>query len=414
MFYLNPANDTVERLKPQQALRSANLKLLFDLILSRQAENRAELARASGLSPAAVSALIDELIFAGLIREAGTSTVHTGGGRRPINLVMDPTGAHFPVFSIGDCGISYTLLDLNGQILETIFRPCLQSGDNGILYGQIIEDVLHRQSEYIDLAKSPAILISLPGVYLEEEKLFLLTGFDMTFSAEGFFGLEERMGIPVFVGNASNALGYAQLQHYHNLGIPVDELIYLNICAGVGSGVLFANQPAPHRGRLSGEIGHMIISMNGRPCPCGQKGCLEQYVSIDAILAEVRDAISQDTSGLYENKLRDLLSETTLERIGQADAEGVAPVAQALDRIAQRLFAGIYGMVNLTGIRRVVIGGIEALGPNFLDRLRSHLSGEGYLMHGVSLCYADLPPESDARGVARYYIDHAFSITMRS
>jgi len=410
MFYLNPVNDTVERLKPQQALRSANLKLLFDFILSGRAENRAELARASGLSPAAVSALIDELISDGLIREAGASTAHTGGGRRPINLVMDPAGAHFPVFSIGDCGISYTLLDLDGQILETIFRPCLQNEDNGVLYAQIMEDVLRSQSEHIDLASSPAILISLPGVYLEEESLFLLTGFDMTFPAKSFFELEEHMGIPVFVGNASNALAYAQLKHYHALGNPVDELIYLNICAGVGSGILFADQPAPHRGRLSGEIGHMIISMNGRPCPCGQKGCLEQYVSIDAILAEVREAISQDTSGLYENKLRDLLSETTLERVGQADAEKVSPVVQALDRIAQRLFAGIYGMVNLTGIRRVVIGGIEALGPCFLDRLRSHLSEKGYLMRNVSLSYADLPPESDARGIARYYIDHAFSI----
>ena len=89
---------------------------------------------------------------------------------------------------------------------------------------------------------------------------------------------------------------------------------------------------------------------------------------------------------------------------------------EAIDNVAAQLFAGIYSVVCVTGIRRVIIGGgIERLGGSFLQRLRS-MSGQrcgNLLMHGLTFDYGHIPPEDSGLGLAEYYIDKRFEILRR-
>ena len=196
-------------------------------------------------------------------------------------------------------------------------------------------------------------------------------------------------------------------------GTNVDDLIYINICDGVGAGIILDGEMLMRSGRIAGEVGHITVEIGGRPCPCGNSGCLERYVNINAIVETVQDAVAQDRSGSHSDLIRVLLERPTLELIGKAYDEGVEPVRNALDEIAEKLFAAIYSMVNVTGIKCVVVGGLERMGEGFLNKLRSFMQGRrGQMwMRDMSIMYPQTGEQADSVGLAQYFIDSAFTIT---
>jgi len=210
------------------------------------------------------------------------------------------------------------------------------------------------------------------------------------------------------------SLAYAEKKYLDANGQAVDDLIYVNACDGVGAGILCDGEIYMRSSRISGEIGHMTIQVGGRPCPCGNYGCLEQYVNFNAVIETVREAVVKERSGLYSDALRSLLTETTLEKIGRAYDDRIAPVCRALDDIAEKLFAGIYSTVSVTGIKCVIIGGgIERLGEGFLNKLRSFLEGRRgkVLMKGVTMMYPHVGTYGDSIGIAQYFIHKVFTIS---
>ncbi len=420
MFYLGSENPY--RRGAQQSLRERNIQRLFNIISQSGQTTRADLVRRSGLSPSTVSSLVADLVRADLVRELGLAQPSSASGRRPILLSVHPGGRQLPVFSLGDFGVSYKLYDLEYNALDDVFRPFLSDAvggdwqtlfrDAGEDYAAIIAEILEKQSPHFDRSHAPALLISYPGIYLEQERRFLLTATNTSFRLGALKALERRVGLPVFIGNSSASLAYAEKKQLDGAGHPEDELIYVNVCGGVGAGIISRRDGLMKPGRIAGEIGHMTIQTDGRPCPCGNRGCLEQYVNIRAIISEVRKSVAADASGMHAEALRQLLSDTTLERIGAAYAQGIPSVRQAMDRVTRWLAAGIYSVVNVTGIRCIILGGIEALGEEFLDALRQCVSGSParFLMRNVAVMYQHIRPEDEGRGIAQYFIDKVWSM----
>ena len=232
MFYLEAENQS--RRSAQHSLRERNGKRLFNIINLNGQTTRAELVRRSGLSPSTVSSLVADMVRADLVRELGLAQPSSASGRRPILLSVHPGGRQFPVFSLGDCGVSYKLYDLGGNVLDDVFRPFLSddsSGadwqalfrDAGEDYTAIIAEILERQSPHFDRRKAPALLISYPGIYLEEERRFLLTATNTSFQLSALKALERRVGLPVFIGNSSASLAYAEKKRLDGSGRRISQ-----------------------------------------------------------------------------------------------------------------------------------------------------------------------------------------------
>ncbi|HIQ82373.1 MAG TPA: ROK family transcriptional regulator [Candidatus Pullichristensenella stercorigallinarum] len=414
------------KLHNHQLTREENCKLIFNLINSESTLTRAELVRITGLSPSTVSSLVDDLVRAELVEEVGLARMATGAGRRPIMLNVNPAGRQIPVFSISRWGVNFKLFDLGYNVLEECFRPCLcnrhsanadclvidENDSSGAAYSETIEDIISHSSKF-DAKRAVAVLISYPGIYLEEDRTFILTSVQTSFRRETIDALENRLGLPIFMGNSSMSFAYAEKKYRDAHGTNVDDLIYINICDGVGAGIILDGEMLMRSGRIAGEVGHITVEIGGRPCPCGNSGCLERYVNINAIVETVQDAVAQDRSGSHSDLIRVLLERPTLELIGKAYDEGVEPVRNALDEIAEKLFAAIYSMVNVTGIKCVVVGGLERMGEGFLNKLRSFMQGRrGQMwMRDMSIMYPQTGEQADSVGLAQYFIDSAFTIT---
>ncbi|MEG1926077.1 MAG: ROK family transcriptional regulator [Ruthenibacterium sp.] len=91
--------------------------------------------------------------------------------------------------------------------------------------------------------------------------------------------LKQNILYPVYVENDANAGGFAEWWSGHD----ADSVAYLSLEKGVGGCVLLHEQPYKGNHNRSGEFGHICVEPHGKPCSCGQRGCLEAYCSTDRL-----------------------------------------------------------------------------------------------------------------------------------
>lgn len=428
MHYLSEPAGGVEKLTNQQLIKEENTKCLFNLLNRNRELARADMVRMTGLSPTTVSALVDELVRENLVVETGYArTMQTG--RKPINLRINAGGRQIPVFSFSRWGVRYTLYNLQLDVLESIFVPLDSeryggfaedaldhNPDAGSDYAALIRDVLLNQSQLYHPEIALVICICFPGIYLPDSRLFFLSAMHVSMRLETLLDLEKELHVPFFFGNSSQSLAYAEKKRLENSDQPTEDLIYVNVCEGVGAGIIADGEIFNSKNNFAGEIGHVTINYKGRPCCCGGRGCLEHYVNVCSVIKCVQQIVAFRPK---DDPAKNILLNTgkpTLEMIGRAYDAGDQEIINALDNVAAQLFAGIYSVVCVTGIRRVIIGGgIEQLGDGFLNRLRSLAgrTGGNVLMHDLTLDYGCITAENGGIGVAEYFIDKKFDISRK-
>jgi N-acetylglucosamine repressor len=415
---MNYMTKRVPRAINQRSMKEENIKQIFCLISSRPEVTRTKLVRMTSLSPTTISTLVDELVEMRLVEETGQA-VTNGAGRKPITLQINPQGRQIAMFSLNRWGIRYSLYDLAMKKIETRFvdyladryggfsdDPRFSDPDAGEDYTALIESLLHA-SPQVDPAQLLVLCISFPGIYLEREQAFSWSAMHVSISCESIMRLESRVGIPVFLGNSSMSRAYAELKYMEKPGLVLQDLIFIYAFDGLGAGIIAGGDFLTGMENSAGEIGHVSVDYRGKRCACGRRGCVEQYVNLDALIKRVADALAARQAAISADAL-------TLEAIGQAYDGGDEIIREQIDDIAAMLFTAIYSAVCITGIKRVVIGGgIEQLGFGFLRKLQSFTLQNPYntLMRNLNITYALSGLEGDSEGIARFYLDNAFEIT---
>jgi glucokinase len=205
--------------------------------------------------------------------------------------------------------------------------------------------------------------------------------------------LEAELGKPVVYSNDGNA---AALGEYRSgAGRGNDPLVMLTLGTGVGAGVILNGRILHGHFDNAAELGHMIVVVNGLPCPCGQRGCLERYASADAVVRRVLDADqNRDRHGAV-NLSRDREGAVYPSREGErADvplrAEDVAQGAVAGDPLCRRVWdeACLYLAVACVNIQHafnpakiVLGGGMSLVGKPLLDGVRKFLRAQAWSLH---------------------------------
>lgn len=256
--------------------RRSNLRTTLELVSDQGATSRAEIARQTGLSRAAVSSLVGELIDHDLLRELGQGT--SAGGKPPTLLALNERGRDIVAIDLGHRPFRGALVDLSGRIHERVDADPGTTTPVGEKAHQIAVDLIETL-----MSKSTAPVLGIgvgaPGVISPEGTVLEATnldwhGFDL--GAE----LRHRFDIPVSIANDAAMAALFEFRRH-----PTDRnLILVKLGRGVGAGVVLDG--ALHRGEHSaaGEIGHVRVRDDGDPCRCGNRGCLETVASVPAIL----------------------------------------------------------------------------------------------------------------------------------
>lgn len=185
--------------------------------------------------------------------------------------------------------------------------------------------------------------------------------------------LEERTGLPVFLGNDANLAALGE----YNFGAGKDYryLAYLTVSTGIGAGIIEDGRILEGARGAAGEVGHMTIDINGPRCNCGNYGCLEVMASGTAIGRRAREFLAENAN---TSILRDLCNNdlecVTGPLVELAAKQGDIIAVEILRQTAVYLGVGITNVLHLYNPEVVVIGGgVSQVGDLIFEPLRAEV-----------------------------------------
>lgn len=354
-----PSNSTYS----QQVIKDRNATLLFNLVRKMAPISRAELARVSGLSPATVTVLMEELLENQWIREL--SAAERGSrGRRPIQLEVNAGAGFVVTLEILSAGYVCCLYDIcQNKISEFRYPYAIPSTADMCRSVEMLVDQQGRE-------RLLGIHILYPGLF---ERSSGQLGFSAVIPVENMPDpqLAEILRtqfpeVSVMISNNATAMAYSVFAaHMPHAPTP---LLALSIHEGINAGIVTDDHTC-----IPLEAGHIIIEKNGMPCTCGNRGCLETLCSTTALFRQIRERTSlrpeyQESYGAESNY-------RAMEQVADAFSRGDPEVTAVVKDFACALCSGIVSIVNLFGLQSVYIGGsVRLLGEPFIQMIRELLA----------------------------------------
>lgn len=340
----------------QQGMRRRNLARVMHAVSAEGSLSRAAVASRIGLTRAAVSTLVDELIRWGLLEELGPErpgrvgrpgSALTVSGRGPAGI-----GAEIGVDHLAVCAV-----DLRGAVRARGVRR----GTNRVRAPEVVAaeltELIRRvvaEAEREELWPA-GLAVAVPGLVARDGRTVV--------RAPNLDWHETDVGAllpgewPLIVDNEANYGALAEL--WLGEDTPPD---FLHVSAEIGIGAAVVVDGGLLRGTrgFAGELGHVPVRPDGPPCPCGGRGCLEQYAGEEAVLRAAGLEPREDRVGLLA---------------GRAE-EGDESVRAALRDAGAALGIALTGAVNLLDPETVVLGGaLAGLSPWLLPSLENELTG---------------------------------------
>ncbi|MGJ5830560.1 ROK family transcriptional regulator [Streptomyces ossamyceticus] len=339
----------------QQGMRRRNLSRVMHTVNAEGPLSRAAVASHIGLTRAAVSTLVDELIRAGLLEELGPERPGRVGrpgsalalsGRGPAGI-----GAEIGVDHLAVCAV-----DLRGAVRARAVR-------HGTNRGRSPEPVIDELTALVRQVVAEAeeeglwaagLAVAVPGLVARDARTVVrapnLDWHDTD------LGALLPDGLSLTVDNEANFGGLAEL--WLGAATPRDFL-HVSAEIGIGGAVVVDGRLLRGTRGFAGELGHVPVRPEGPQCACGGRGCLEQYAGEEAVLR---------AAGLEPGEDR-------VELLAERAAAGDQEVRRALRGAGTALGIALTGAVNLLDPETVVLGGaLAALAPWLVPSLERELA----------------------------------------
>ncbi|HTI01593.1 MAG TPA: ROK family transcriptional regulator [Acidisoma sp.] len=268
--------------------KSLNRRVVLEAVRRSGSMTRADLARLTGLTAQAVSNISLELVEAGLVLEGARRRGQRGQPATEISL--NPEGGFAVGLSLGHQALSGVLVNLAGTVLATeshdVAKRVLPLDRLTDEMETLVQELLARAG----LARGQlwGVGCGLPGLVRDG-----VLSVETSSTAERLhYPLAETLGrrldLPVFAENDARAAAIGE--RLYGIGRQAQHFFYIHFGFGIGGGPIIAGEQYRGGSGGAGEIGHMIVKPGGRPCNCGNRGCLEQYVSLYAAAEAISGA----------------------------------------------------------------------------------------------------------------------------
>lgn len=389
--------------------RDAGRRLVFSTIRKDGPIARVDLARATGISPATVTAITAELIREGLIEEGGPRQERTDlrRGRPRVDLRVRGAARLVAGMKISHQAVTVAVLDFAGlQIGDaevTLQQEKYQADD----LAEVLRDALTQAAAAagIGLGDLSGVGIGISGV-VDAGRGFVYWSASL---AERNVALRDiiarRIDLPIFLDNDANLIAIAEQLFGEGRG--VRDFIVVTIESGVGMGIVIGDELYRGTRGCGAEFGHTKVHLDGALCRCGQRGCLEAYVADYALLREA--AVSTDFSDARTAAAK-------MQALDKAARDG-DETARLILRRAGRMFAlGLANIANVFDPELIILSG---------ERMQyDHLYTDEVIDYfRKSIVQIDTPPPEVrihkwgdlmwAKGAAAYAIDGVADIALR-
>jgi len=167
--------------------------------------------------------------------------------------------------------------------------------------------------------------------------------------------LEKHLGVPVFLQNDCNtcALGVHEVE----LEAKPRNMIGLFLGTGIGGGLILEGKLYVGFNRTAGEVGHMVLEVNGPKCTCGNRGCWEALASRSALFRQVQDAVKQGQKTILTEMLGSDLRDMRSGDLRKAIRQGDKFVAHIVEEAANYTGIAVANLINVVNPEVIVLGG---------------------------------------------------------
>ncbi len=325
----------------------------MDLIrFSDRGISRADLADKMGLTRAAVTVIINDLISNGII--LNTESRSTASGRPPVVLEINPNQGLVAAVDMGATHLSVALGDFSARILEEIEVPFhvdlgpeegLQKADG------ILKELLQKRG--LSTTDLSGVGVGVPGPVVADKGMVMappiMPGWDR-FPIRA--ALEQKWGAAVTLNNDAElgALG----EWAYGAGRGENNLAFIKVGSGIGAGLIINRQIYGGTTGSAGEIGHLTVDEHGPLCACGNHGCLEAFAGGHAIAAQGKKLVASGRRTLLSEKN---LDDITARDVVEAARRGDLAAQEIIKRSGTFIGIAIAGLINLMNPSIVIIGG---------------------------------------------------------
>jgi transcriptional regulator of PTS gene len=345
------------QLASSESARDINRDIVLELIRFRQPIARARLARLSGLRPSTISAIVEQLIAEGWVREGATVKAARGRPSRMLSVNEDMVTL---ALDLRPDRAILAVVDLSGRFLSR--ETVMTYSDPEKTVAGIVRQMKLLQEQHQDKSFE-GIGGSMPGrVDPVTQRLLMAPNLKWRdFDLKG--ALERAMNLQVELDNDANACllsesWFGRLDGKRNV-------VLVAIAEGIGASILAGGQLYSGHNGLAGEFGHISVDPGGPICGCGQRGCWEMIGSSRAAMRNYRKLAPKST-------VRDIYE---LFRLAE---EGDSNAIQALSEQASALGKGLRIITAALSPELILITGDitaawETLGPIVRKELESSM-----------------------------------------
>ena len=285
-----------------------------------------------------------------------------------------PTNARGGI-DLGGTKIEAIVVDARNNVLGSARRPTPTAGKPADVAKQMAAAMTEAaQSVGLETAALVGVGVGSPGVIDTETGAVSgarnLPGWEKRYELGA--ELSKALATTVAVGNDVQVATDAEF--HLGSGKPYKSILGVFWGTGVGGGLILGGKPWVGRGG-AGEIGHVVVRINGRRCGCGRLGCMEAYAGRGSMEARARRLVKKG----HKTDLFKLMKEHDRARLtssiwGRALERDDKLAAKLIDEAVEALGAGVASAVNLLDVEAVIIGG--GLGIRFGQPMVERIEAE--------------------------------------
>lgn len=180
--------------------------------------------------------------------------------------------------------------------------------------------------------------------------------------------VEQKFKIKTFIGNDVEVAAIGELNYGAGRGF--DNIVCIFVGTGIGSSIIKDGKIHLGASGSAGEIGHIIVDLNGRACTCGAHGCLEAYASRSAIESRILGAVKKGRKSIITDFTNsNSISSKHIRKSLDARDE---IVTQYVNEAVEYLSGGIASVINFYNPELVILGGglIQSIDEFYLNTIK--------------------------------------------
>jgi predicted NBD/HSP70 family sugar kinase len=386
------------RLKGRSSIETRSA--ILDLIRSSGRVSRIELAEKSGLTEATISKIVRGLLDDGLVVEAGYAD--STGGKRPVLLELNSESRYAIGISLDARRIVYVVSDITGHPVHRMTSDGIGSTAPPEVMKRVAKE-LARLLRRASIERADIIGIGVAGAGRLDSSGGVLRSSRQASDWERF-AIEETLrdatGLPVILENDAKC---AALGEFWLGRVPASrDFATVYMANGIGCGLVVHGDVYRGASSNAGEIGHMVLDVNGPECFCGAHGCLETLATPASV---ARKALaSPELSDRLELEQDEPDVRVTFTAVAKAAMAGDADAAALIQEAADYLATAVLGLTNIFDLDLIYLAGpgFADAGPIYLDTTRDVLARLAFMrsVHPIDVEMSDVGPESSALGAA--------------